>query len=434
MKDNLNIGIAGLGTVGCGVVEILNKNKSQISKKTDKNINIYALNSRTKRKLDIDGYIKDVKWHENAIDLANDNNIDLIVEAIGGEDGIAFELCETALKNKKHVVTANKALIAVHGDYLAKLAEKNNVSLCFEAAVAGGIPAVKTLKEALISNNVKLIMGIMNGTCNYILTKMEETGKSFTEILKEAQDLGYAEADPKFDVEGFDTAHKLAILSSIAFGNKIYFDYEKLHIEGISKITFTDITYAKKFGYKIKLIAIAKQNDKNEISQYVFPALLDINHPLSQINDVKNAVFYDCDYDGEIMLTGAGAGAGPTATAVIADIADIACNRLSKPFAIAPKNQTDANFSTIEEYSGSYYIRINVQDQSGVLAQITNTFKTHDISMKEIIQNSSQDDVKNVDITAITHQTYQGNINKVIKEIGSLKNVTCLPQFIRIHQ
>lgn len=436
MAHKLNIAIAGLGTVGCGIIEILNKNKDSIALRSGKQIEILAVSSRTKNKSRyIDNYLENIKWYDNPLDLADDNNIDIIIETIGGESGIAYELCRKALKNKKHVITANKALIAVNGFHLSEIAEKNKVSLSFEAAVAGGIPAVKTLKEGLSANNIKSITGILNGTCNYILSKMEESSKSFEEVLKEAQKLGYAEADPKFDIEGIDAAHKLAILASIAFGNKVFFDYYNLHTQGITDVTLSDIKCAKELGYKIKLLAVAKQHN-NVITQQVYPALLRNDHDLAQVNGVKNAVHFDCDYCGEILITGAGAGSGPTASAVISDIIDISSNRLSKSFAISSSKQFAAKFGDINEHFGSYFIRVNVEDKSGILAEITEIFKSNSISVKCLLQNPDLESLHKeniVQVIGITHDCNERNITSVVNEIAILGGVINKPHLIRVY-
>lgn len=424
----LKIGIAGLGTVGKGVVKILQNNAELLTQRTNEQIQITAVSARDKsrdRGITLDSSIN---WYEDAVELANDNDVDVVVEVIGGDSGVAYDLCKAALSNGKHVVTANKALIAKHGTELAKIAEKSGVALAFEAAVAGGIPIIKGLKEGLAGNKISRVAGIMNGTCNYILTTMRDAGRTFDDVLKEAQKLGYAEADPTFDVDGIDTAHKLVILTSIAFGTPVNFD--KVTAEGIREITIDDIRYAADLGYAIKLLGICEET-KDGISQNVYPAMVPLSNPIAGVDGVNNAVQVHGDAVGSAMFEGPGAGEGPTASAVVADIADIAAKRFSHPFGIATSAQKKAKFLAPETRHGAYYVRLQVKDESGVLASITKAFEKSDISLEAIIQKPHQHDDK-VTIVAVTHDVLEKTFDKAMERITSLPHVVGKPFTIRV--
>ncbi len=355
MKQTLNIAIAGLGVVGGGVYEILTKESDLINKRSRKSVNLVAVSSRSRKDF-IDE--SKIKYYENTLDLADDENVDVIIETIGGDD-IAYELCKKSLKNGKHFVTANKAMIAIHGSELADLAARNNVSLCFEAAVAGAIPILKSLKEGLIANKVSKIYGILNGTCNYILTKMEEDDLDFDVALKQAQELGYAEADPTFDVGNIDSAHKLAILSSIAKNCEL--DFDALHIEGITKVSIDDIRFASEFGYKIKSLGIFEDIAENKIKQSVYPALIKKDHEISAVNDSYNAILSLGNNAEWNFQVGRGAGAKPTASAVVADILDISNNCSSFPFGCEVRDLKSVTTADLKERIGDYYLRFTVE-------------------------------------------------------------------------
>lgn len=430
MKKTLNIGIAGLGTVGMGVVKILSSQAELLTKRSGKRIKIQAVSARDRHKDRGAGLmLEGVNWYTNPVELAMDADVDVVVEAIGGDSGPAYELCERALKDGKHVVTANKALIAHHGEYLAGLAEENNVTLAFEAAVAGGVPVVKALKEGLAGNKITRVLGIMNGTCNYMLTVMQETGRNFDDILKDAQELGYAEADPSFDVDGIDTAHKLAILTSIAFGAPVYFD-KTVHVQGIRSISPLDVQYAQELGYKIKLLGIASSGSKG-IRQYVYPAMVPLKHPLAQVDGVENAVFIEGDAVNKIMLRGPGAGGGPTASSVVADVMDIASGRASKAFGMPVSAQERQHFCSINHHKGPYYIRVDVKDKPGVLADITDIFRDEKVSMDALLQKAVQNK-NNVHIVGITHDTAERKMIKIVEKIKKVSNVVHAPQLLRV--
>ena len=330
MKAPLRIGIAGLGTVGAGVVKLLAEHGRLLSLRGGRPLKVVAVSARRKaRKRDID--VSRVRWESNPMALATAPDIDVVVELIGGSSGVARRLVQTALRSGKHVVTANKALLAMHGTELATLAEKKGRILSFEAAVAGGIPIIKALREGLVGNRVGRLYGILNGTCNYILTTMRETGRDFDAVLAEAQAAGYAEADPSFDVDGIDAAHKLAVLTGAAFGAKV--NFAGVHIEGIRHVSAMDIQFAEELGFRIKLLGLARET-RYGIEQRVHPCMVPLAAPIAHIEGVFNAVVVEGDFVGTTMFQGRGAGQGPTASAVVADLVDVARGREMPAFVV----------------------------------------------------------------------------------------------------
>ncbi len=427
----LRIGIVGLGTVGAGVFKIFSEKNALLSDRADRPISITAVSARNKNK-DRGINLNNVQWYNNPEHLVSDPEIDLVVELVGGADGVAYEICKNALKNKKSVVTANKALIAKHGIELAGIAEKNNVALCFEASVAGGIPIIKTVKESLTANKIKSIAGILNGTCNYILTSMKDNNKDFSTALKEAQDLGYAEADPTFDVDGIDTAHKLSILAALAFGCPVNFD--GVYIEGIKNITIKDVEYASELGYVIKLLGICEiSNDESSYEQRVHPCLVQKLSSIAEVYGVLNGITINSDTLGNLFLQGAGAGQNPTASAVVADIIDVASGRLSKPFGVPVKKLRKIKSGKITEYSGKYYLRLNVADKPGVVASITSVLKDTEISIESLLQKAHKPD-STAQIVFTTHHSTEEAIVKAIKSISKIENVLEKPNMIRIFE
>jgi len=427
MVNRLKIGVAGLGTVGQGVVEILQKNADLIEKRAGQKIEIAAVSARNQGKdrgIDIGG----IKWYESAVDLASDKNIDLVVELIGGADGVAYDLCKKALSNGKHVVTANKALIAEHGFELAEKAEKKKVSLMFEAAVAGGIPALKSIREGLSANKFVKAGGILNGTCNYILSAMEQEKRSFDDILKEAQELGYAEADPSFDVDGIDTAHKLSIITSLAYGSKV--NSKNIYIEGIRNISPEDIEYAKELGYSIKLLGICNEVG-GKLEQRVHPCLVSADSEIAGVCGVTNAVFAETDALGKFFTSGAGAGKLPTASSVVADIIDVASGRTALPFGIETKELQNKKFVSIDEHEGEYYVLLNVKDVSGVLASITTFFSKENVCVEKMLQKANKN-VGTAKIALTTDRIKEKAIKKALKNIGEKEYVIGVPHLIRI--
>ena len=421
MQNKLNIGLIGAGTVGSGTYKILKENFNEIYRKTGKEIVIFALAEkdikRAKEVVDDKTLI-----FNDAFDLVKDKNIHIVVELIGGT-GISKDLVVEALKNNKHVVTANKALIAMHGEELVDLAIKHNVNLSYEAAVAGGIPIIKAIREGLAANKIEWIAGILNGTTNYILTEMKENNLAFEVALKQAQELGFAEADPTFDIEGVDAAHKITILASIAFGIPINFN--AVHIEGISNLAQKDIIYAEELGYKIKLLGITK-NINDAIELRVHPTLIPEKRLVANVDGAMNAVLVKGDMVGPTMYYGAGAGSEPTASAVVADIIDLARNLESNNTTPIPilgfvKNAIKSKkMLSIEEVNSEFYLRFSMENESGVLAKITQVFAQHSISIDAMIQKEIQEDDEIVDIILVTSNMIEKEINKIINEIEAL--------------
>ena len=367
MTEPLKLGIAGLGTVGAGLLHLLEVHNARVADHLGRPVKVMAVSARTRQK-DRGVSLAGVRWVDDPVKLATDPAIDLFVELIGGEDGVAKKAVEAALGAKKHVVTANKALLAKHGFELAKLAEKNGVALNFEAAVAGGIPVIKTMREALVGNQVKRVYGILNGTCNYILTKMQDEKRSFADVLKEAQAKGYAEADPTFDVGGFDTAHKLSLLAALAFNTKIAAD--QIYIEGIQSITQLDIEAANELGYRIKLLGVAQMTDSG-IEQRVHPTLVPKDSAIAGVSGVTNAVAIDADFAGSLDVGRAGAGAKATASAVMSDIVDIAAGFVLHPFGVMTSKLKPFKRAKLGQHTGAYYLRLAAYDRPGVMAAIT---------------------------------------------------------------
>ncbi len=432
----LRLGIAGLGTVGVALINVLNKNAEMMRERCGREIVVSAVNARDKSR-DRGVELSKYTWFDNAQDMAASDEIDVFVELIGGEEGVALEASRKALESGKHVVTANKAMLAKHGVALAKEAEAQGVLLNFEAAVAGGIPIIKTMRETLTANNVERVYGIMNGTCNYMLTRMEREGISYDDCLADAQALGYAEADPTFDVEGFDTAHKLAILTSLAFGTEIASD--EMYIEGISSITTEDIQAAKSLGYRIKLLGVAAKTETG-IEQRVHPTMVPLESSIAQISGVTNAVAIDADVVGNLVMSGPGAGGDATASAVAGDIADIAkCvpGEQKVPALGKPANELAAyKKAKMRSHEGGYFIRMTVKDHAGVFAAIATTMAKYDISLESIVQHGEQDDTGNTDktIILITHATTESAVREALTAIGKDEYLSQKPQMIRIEK
>ena len=427
---DIRVGIIGLGSVGQGVVKILNDDISLIKKKTNAKISIIGVSAKNKnkqREVQIDRY----QWYDNPISLAVNEDADIIIELIGGEDGVALDVVENAIRAGKNVITANKALIAKKGNYLLELAEKNGAKLLFEAAIAGSIPIVKTLKESVASNTISAIYGILNGTCNYILTSMEKDGMSFENALQRAQDLGFAEADPTFDIEGYDAAHKLSILSSMCFGHEI--DFDNVKIQGIKAIELDDIRAASDYGYAIRLLGIAKKNKDGRISQVVRPSLLSKESDLAGIEWEKNAVSIKGNYFNELLLSGPGAGRYPTASAIMGDLFDI-INSTNYPSLGIPLKSLSKSSNEITAESGRFYLRLLLPDISGTMASITNAMAKNGISIDDITQRISKKmkDRNLVPITIITSKTDFMSINKAVEDINKNNYSPTTPNIITI--
>lgn len=429
MSEPLRVGIAGLGTVGVGVVKIITQNADIITARAGRPIEIVAVSARSKgtdRGVDLSSY----DWVDNTADLAAHENVDVVVELIGGSEGVAADLVNAAINNSRHVVTANKALVAHHGYDLALQAESKGVSLAYEAAVAGGIPIIKAMREGFAANNIHSVYGILNGTCNYILTMMRETGRDFDDVLQEAQDLGYAESDPTFDIEGIDAAHKLCILTSIAFGVKP--DFDAMKIQGISHVNATDIAYATEFGYRIKLLGIARRMN-GKIMQILEPCLVPINSPMGIIDDVYNAVYAEGDFVETPLLTGKGAGEGPTASSVVSDIIDIARGFKVPTFGIPAMELSDASWIDLGETRARYYLRLSVIDQPGVVADISAILKEQKISIEGMVQRARAPG-QAVPIVLTLHDSRHENVVNAVEAIEKLSVCNEKPCLMRIEE
>ena len=425
----VNIAIVGFGNIGSYFYKILEKNKKIITTKTGKvpfvkYISAKSINKKRSIK------IPKSKWFKNPMYLTSKKNIDVIVELIGGSDGIAKKIVFSALKNKKHVITANKALMAKYGDQLAHIAEKNKVNLEYEASVAGGVPVVRLIKEGLTANKINKVYGILNGTTNYILSKMEETGKTFSEVLDDAKNLGFAESNPTSDLEGNDAADKIKILSSIAFNKTI--SKNKILTEGIQNINQTDIYHAKNLGYKIKLLAIAEIK-KNKLIERVHPCLILKNSYIANINGVLNAIVVDGYPIGRSVLQGEGAGPGPTSSALISDLCSILNRNIKYPFGTSCLLRKKIGKFNILDRACSSYVRIEVKDQPGVLSSITKIFAKSKISIKNLIQAPDRKN-KKATIVIITHETLEKNFHNLLSYLYKNKFILKKPIFIRIEK
>jgi homoserine dehydrogenase len=427
MNSPLRIGIAGLGTVGAGVVKLLAEHGRLLSVRAGRPFKVVAVSARSKaKKRDID--LSGMRWEKDPMALATAPDIDVVVELIGGSGGVARRLVQKALASGKHVVTANKALLALHGTELAALAEKKQRNLAFEAAVAGGIPIIKALREGLAGNRVKRLYGILNGTCNYILTTMRETGRDFDVVLAEAQAAGYAEADPTFDVDGIDAAHKLAVLTGAAFGAKV--DFAGVHVEGIRRVTSMDIEFAQELGYRIKLLGLARET-RYGIEQRVHPCMVPLDTPIAHIEGVFNAVVVEGDFVGTTMFQGRGAGQGPTASAVVADLVDVARGRHMPAFVVPAEKLATKKASPMDRHVGAYYMRLMVQDLPGVIAAVSGALAKERISLESMLQRGRSESGE-VPVVLTTHETEEAAMRRALARIAKLGAVAEEPCVIRI--
>jgi homoserine dehydrogenase len=427
MSRPLSVAIAGLGTVGGGVLKLLRDNAEVVTARAGRPIAVTAVSARDRTK-DRGVSLTGLRWYEDPVALAADPAVDVVVELIGGSDGPARALAEAAIAAGKPVVTANKAMLAVHGAALAAAAEARNVPLGFEAAVAGGIPVIKALREGLAGNRISRIAGILNGTCNYILTQMRERGREFAEVLADAQKLGYAEADPSFDIDGIDAAHKLAILAALAFGRPVAFD--AVHVEGIRRISALDIAFANELGYRIKLLGIARQTDTG-IEARVHPCMVPAAAPIARVDGVFNAVVAEGDFVGRVMLEGRGAGAGPTASAVVADLIDIARNRLTPVWGAAFDALSNAPSVPMSMHLGPYYLRLMVVDRPGVIADVTAVLRDQGVSLESMLQRGRSPG-EAVPVVLVTHETRESAMVAALERIAALDAVLETPTLIRI--
>ena len=420
----VKVGILGLGTVGCGTVSVLSRNAEEITRRAGRGIEVShaaARNLNSPRVCETDN----IKLTDDAFAVVNDPEIDIVVELIGGYEP-ARELVMQAIENGKHVVTANKALIAIHGNEIFKAAQAKGVMVAFEAAVAGGIPIIKAIREGLAGNSIEWLAGIINGTGNFILTEMRDKGRDFADVLAEAQALGYAEADPTFDVEGIDAAHKLTILASIAFG--IPLQFESTYTEGIGKITSDDVDYATQLGYSIKHLGVTRRTDEG-IELRVHPTLIPKRRLIANVDGVMNAVLVKGDAVGPTLYYGAGAGADPTASAVVADVVDVVRALTADPenqvphLAFQPDALSDTPILSMDDIETAYYLRLQASDEPGVLADVTRILGESGISIEAILQKEAAQDETSVPIILLTHRIREKQMNAAITQIEALNSI-----------
>ncbi len=430
--QNIKVGLMGFGTIGTGVVKIIQQNQEVLSSRLGVGIDLVRiadLDTITDRGVKLPAGL----LTNDAKAMLSDPEVQIVIELIGGYEPARTFVLE-AIRNGKHIVTANKALLALHGDEIFQAAEKAGVAVMFEAAVGGGIPVISAIKENLGANNFSAIYGILNGTCNYILTRMEDAGDSFADVLADAQQQGYAEADPTFDVEGVDTAHKLALLISLCFGTKV--DFNKVYTEGISKVTALDIEYARDFGYKLKLLAIGKRIG-DEVEARVHPTMIPEDYPLAAISGVFNSVRLVGDFSGPVMFSGYGAGMDATASAVMGDVLSIARELLvetgtrTTPLGCPQSKLASYKIKSMEEIISSYYMRCMVKDQPGVLSQISGILGKYDISIESMVQ-PHRHEVGAVPIVFVTHEATESNVAAALDEIDKLDVIQKETLLIRI--
>ena len=424
----LKVAVAGLGTVGGGVVRLLLEQAALLAQRCGRPIELVAV-SALERSRAAELGAGSARWFDDAAVMAAAPDIDVVVELIGGAEGIARKVVETALAHGRHVVTANKAMLAYHGAALARQAEERNLALAYEAAVAGGIPVIKGIREGLAGNQIGEIHGILNGTCNYILTEMRLTGRDFADVLKEAQAKGYAEADPSFDVDGIDTAHKVAVLASVAFGTEV--NFKGVFVEGIRQVSALDIQYADELGYRIKLLGIARRQ-ADSLEQRVHPCMVPQTAALAAVDGVFNAVVASGDFVDKVVLIGRGAGERPTASAVVADIIDIARGRTTPTFGIPAQSLANLPATPIATRRGAYYLRLMVLDQVGVLAEVAQALSAQGVSIVTFVQRG-RDPGGLVPVVLTTHETDEASMERGLAVIDALSAVKerCL---IRIEQ
>ena len=429
MNLPLKIAIAGLGTVGVATLKLLTNNKDIIRCKSSRPLVVTAVSARNRCR-DRDISLEGLTWHDDPVQMARVAEADVVVELIGGAGDPARSVCEAAIHCGRHVVTANKALLAHHGAALARAAEAAQVTLAFEAAVAGGIPIIKALREGLAPNRLSRVYGILNGTCNYILTTMRESGRDFADVLQEAQALGYAEADPSFDIDGLDTAHKLALLTSLAFGTEP--EMRSVYVEGIRHVSAADISYANELGYRIKLLGIARRTE-NGIEQRVHPSMVALSTTIASVDGVLNAVVAEGDSVGRSVYVGRGAGGGPTASAVVADLIDIAAGRDAPTFGVVATALTRSRSKTtaMTQHRSAFYVRLMVVDKPGVFADVAAALRDEQVSMESVLQRS-RDPGEIVPVVMTLHDTEEQAMLRALRQIESLAAVVESPRLIRI--
>ena len=425
MANPLRLGIAGLGTVGVGTVRIVQRQARLLAARTGRDITITAVSARSRDK-DRGVRLGDYAWEDDPVALARRDDVDVFVELIGGDQGPAKDSVEAAIATGKHVVTANKALLAMHGQALAEAAEAAGVALRFEAAVAGGIPVIKALTEGLAGNEITRVMGVMNGTCNYILTRMQSAGLTYDAVFKECEELGYLEADPTLDVGGIDAGHKLALLTSIAFGTQV--DYDALTIEGIERITIEDIEQAADMGYRIKLLGVAQMSGRG-LEARMTPCLVPDSSPLGQLEGPTNMVVLEGDSSGQIVLRGAGAGEGPTASAVMGDVCDVA-RGLTIPVFGTPATELKPAVKSNQETPSAYYLRMTLYDKPGALARIASVMGDAGISIDRMRQYGHQSE--NAPVLIVTHKTAKDALDSAIRAMPETGVLASEPVALRI--
>ncbi|HLV08333.1 MAG TPA: homoserine dehydrogenase [Croceibacterium sp.] len=422
MTQPLRIALAGLGTVGGGVIRLIEANGALIARRAGRPIEIVAVCARDRTKdrgVDLSRY----HWEDDMTLLAGRDDVDVVVELVGGADGSALALARRTLAAGKGLVTANKAMIAHHGLELAEAAERGQAPLQFEAAVAGGIPIIKGLREGASANRIARVYGILNGTCNYILSTMEATGRDFADVLKEAQELGYAEADPTFDIEGIDAAHKLAILAAIAFGGRI--DFGALEIAGITRIRAADIAQAAELGYVIRLIGLAEcEAEGGGLFQRVQPCLVPLTHPLAAVDGPTNAVVVEGNFSGRLLFQGAGAGDGPTASAVVADLVDIARGQSAAPFSVPVNDLETLQPADAGRRRARAYLRFTVTDRPGVLAEITAAMRDAGVSIESLIQQGRPEEGGEVLVAMVTHEGPESGVSRALELLEGSPSIT----------
>ncbi len=433
MAEPLRIALAGLGTVGAGVIRLLEQNAALVAARAGRELQIVSVSARDRgrdRGVDLSRF----RWVDDMTAMAGYDDVDVVVELVGGSDGPALALARNAVARGKSLVTANKAMIAHHGMELADAAEKAGTALKFEAAVAGGIPVVKGLREGAAANDVERIYGILNGTANYILSTMEANGADFQATLADAQKLGYAEADPTFDIEGVDAAHKLSILASIAFGAKT--DFEAVACEGISRVRAADIAQADALGYVIRLIAMAdvesSDSGSKALLQEVKPCLIPKGHPLANVTGATNAVVAEGNFSGRLLFHGAGAGDGPTASAVVADLIDIARGEVGAPFSVATDDLVGLPAAEAGHRVGQTYLRFAVTDRPGVLAEITAAMRDAEVSIESLIQQGRANHGGEVLVAMVTHDGPESGVAKAVELLRGSDSLTAQPLVMKI--
>lgn len=431
MGETLNIALAGLGTVGAGVIRLIEENAALLERRAGRALKIVAVTARDRGKdrgVDLSPY----EWVDDMSSLAKRDDIDVVVELIGGSDGPALTLAKMSLAGGKAFVTANKAMVAHHGLVLAQTAEDSELAFKYEAAVAGGIPVIKGIREGAAANRLERVYGILNGTCNYILSEMEKSGRDFNDVLSEAQRLGYAEADPGFDIDGIDAAHKLAILSSLAFGTKL--DFASIEATGIRRILAADIAQSEALGFRIRLIGHAEidtPNGESKLFQRVHPVLVPMDHPLAHVEGSTNAVVAEGNYSGRLLFQGAGAGDGPTASAVVADLIDIARGEIGPAFSMPIRDLESVGKAPSGHRRSKNYIRFEVDDRPGVLAEITAAMRDAEVSIESLIQKNRNPD-GSVLIALVTHEAPESAITATVEALSASANLHGEPLVMNI--